>query len=405
MRLRKTDRSVQVDTGPLQFQIDSHGNLTRFRLKDRPLSAGDAVCETIACDADGVDYSTRHAVAKITVEEEGPVRAVIKVASDLRDASGKRLFRIEKRVEACAGQTFLRIHHTLVVDRSDSKFVELERLAYRVPGPGLAAAWRVPAVRGRVTLDDALPRVWQQFDNAFVLEPTRKSAAGPATGRLVGAAISTAPSGCAVAVRDFWQNYPKGFALQSGAIDVELCPDFEPGLYDKFPFEKEGHHLYYYLLNGRYKIKRGVAKTHELLLCFSPVEQREAVCRLFQRPPLATAPPRWYCDSKAFYDVAPRNPDQFRLYEQAIDRNLKAYVQHRERQHDYGMLNYGDWYGERGSNWGNIEYDTQHAFFLEYIRSGRPEAFYLGEVTELHNRDVDTVHFSPDPQNVGAVYV
>ncbi|NOX54203.1 MAG: hypothetical protein GXP27_07120, partial [Planctomycetes bacterium] len=405
VRLRKTDRSVHVDTGPLQFEIDPHGNLTRFRLKNRPLSAGDAVCETVATDADGADYTTRNAAAKITVEESGPVRAVIKVVSDLRDAGGKRLFRIEKRIEAYAGQTFLRIHHTLVVDRPDTKFVELDRLAYRVPGLGLASAWRVPTVRGRVTLDQVLRRVWQQFDNVFFLDPTRKSASGTATGRIVGAAISTDPSGCAVAVRDFWQNYPKGFALRPGAIDIELCPDFEPGLYDKFPFEKEGHHLYYYLLNGRYKIKTGVAKTHELLLCFSPAEQREAVCQMFQRPPLATAPPQWYCDSKAFYDVAPRDPKRFRLYEEAIDRNLKAYLQRRDRQHDYGMLNYGDWYGERGANWGNIEYDTQHAFFLEYIRSGNPEAFFLGEATELHNRDVDTVQFSPDPQNVGAVYV
>jgi len=68
---------------------------------------------------------------------------------------------------------------------------------------------------------------------------------------------------------------------------------------------------------------------------------------LFQRPLLATVSPEWYCDSKAFYDVAPRDTERFKLYEEAIDRNLAAYAARREHQHDFGMLNYGDWYGER----------------------------------------------------------
>jgi len=68
-------------------------------------------------------------------------------------------------------------------------------------------------------------------------------------------------------------------------------------------------------------------------------------------------------------------------------------------------MNYGDWYGERGANWGNIEYDTQHAFLLEYIRSGNADAFFLGEATEIHNRDIDTIQWSPNPQDIGAVYV
>ena len=69
------------------------------------------------------------------------------------------------------------------------------------------------------------------------------------------------------------------------------------------------------------------------------------------------------------------------------------------------MLNYGDWYGERGTNWGNVEYDTQHALLLEYVRSGNPEAFFLAHATELHNRDVDTVHAAADPRQLGGVHI
>jgi hypothetical protein len=152
-------------------------------------------------------------------------------------------------------------------------------------------------------------------------------------------------------------------------------------------------------------LKQGISKTHQIMLSFEPPERGAISCRLFQRPPLATAPGAWYCGSKAFYDIAPRDVEKFSLYEEAVDKNIKRYLERRQQQRDFGMLNYGDWYGERGSNWGNVEYDTQHACFLEYIRSGNPDAFFLGEATELHNRDVDTVQGGDDLGRVGAVYV
>ena len=148
-----------------------------------------------------------------------------------------------------------------------------------------------------------------------------------------------------------------------------------------------------------------MAKTHELMVSFEPPEKRRQSCELFARPPLVAALPEWYCRSKAFYDVAPRNPERFGLYEEAIDRNIAAYQTTRQRQRDFGLMNYGDWYGERGSNWGNVEYDTPHALFLEYIRSGNPDAFRLGCAAELHHRDIDTVHWSSNPNAIGAVYI
>ena len=161
-------------------------------------------------------------------------------------------------------------------------------------------------------------------------------------------------------------------------LDIELCPTFEKGYYDQFPFEKEGHHQYYYLLDGGYKLKQGVSKTHELLLCFQTGEKREQSCRLFQEPLLLTVSPEWICDSKAFYSIAARDPEAFPLYEEAIDKNLDRYVEVRERQHDYGLLNYGDWYGERGTNWGNVEYDTSTpSFSSTYVRVIRGRSTWL----------------------------
>ena len=394
LSVAETGDGVQLDTGALRVRVDRQGQLV--------LRSGKA-CSTVMVDAKGKAYSTRAAEAELTIEEAGPVRVVVKTVANLTAENGDKSFRIEKRIVAYEGAAYLSVFHTFIVDRPDT-FTEIDELRYDVPVPAKAAAWQVALAEGDpLRIDASRPLVRQRFDGEYVTTSAGRET--PAKGRIVGSIVSPGPDGCAVAVRDAWQNYPKGFSLGDATLHVGLCPNFEAGLYDKFPFEKEGHHLYYYLLNGHYKLKQGVAKTHEMFLCFAPEAQREGLCRLFQRRPIATAPPKWYCDSRAFYDVAPRDTSRFKAYEEAIDANLKRYAEQRERQHDYGLMNFGDWYGERGTNWGNIEYDTQHAFLLEYIRSGNTDAFFLAEDTEWHNRDIDTVQWSSDPMTVGAVYV
>jgi len=414
---------VAIDTGAISFRIDSHGNLADFRRGGRDLIPPGSSVRSQALDDSGTAYTTAESDARIEVEESGPLRAVVKATSRLAAADGSRLARIEKRVEAYRGAAFLRVHHTLLVD-SPEKFANFKELSYSVPVAAGERTWRVALENDQaIVLDDSvapdnstvrgnLPPIGvrQRFDDEIVTIAAH-GGESPRPARLAGSIAAAGEGGWAVAVRDCWQNYPKAFLLrpenasQGARLDVGLLPPFDAGLYDKFPFEKEGHHLYYYLLDGCYRLKQGVAKTHELLLSFDDEPRQGRLCAVFQRPLLATAAPAWYCGSKAFYDVAARNLERFRLYEEAIDKNLAAYASAQRRQRDFGLLNYGDWYGERGSNWGNVEYDTQHAFFLEYIRSGNPDAFFLGHATELHNRDVDTVQWSEDPGMMGAVYV
>jgi hypothetical protein len=391
-------QGIRVDTGAIRYRIDPAGNLVDLqRPNGTRLTTGP--CTTLAQDAAGINYRAADK-AQLTLEDAGPLRVVIKAVAHLVGPKGQPLLRTETRYEAFCGSAMLRVQHTFEVE-AGNPFIELKDLTCHLPLATTAENWQCDLDGDKpLRLDRQSPGVWQRFDREFV----RTAAAGDrvAKGRVRGSLIA-ADGSCAIAVRDFWQNYPKGFRLAGQGVDVQLCPAFQPGIYDPFPFEKEGHHLYYYLLNGHYRLRRGMAKTHEMLLCFEPADRLPGCAALFQRPLLATAPAPWYCGTKAFYDVAPRDPVRFAKYEEAVDKNLKGYLDGRERYHDYGMLNYGDWYPERGANWGNIEYDTQHAFFLEYIRSGNPEAFLLGEAAERHNRDVDTVH--GDPDQCGMAYI
>jgi hypothetical protein len=429
-----TADGVQINTGALSLRIDRQGNIADVSDFDRRRFADNARAGTVAEDPQGETFLPGDGTLEI--EEGGPIRAVVKTVCPLRGAKGAHVARIEQRIEVYRGLPWIRLHHTLVVDGPE-RFTALKRLSYRVPVAD--GVWTASLADGQsMQLDAASPSAYQLFDDAVSADA---AGAKPRKGRIVGSLVGAGSRGCALAVRDFWQNYPKAFRIAKEAVEIDLCPAFPDGTYDKFPFEKEGHHLYYYLLGGRYRLKQGMAKTHELLLSLGPpaevprsarvsdpaetADRRSpagpetfgqsggtvgrpataALCALFQRPLLATAPAEVHCHSQAFYGVAPRNPERFKIYEEAIDRNLKAYPQTRERQRDYGMLNYGDWYGERGTNWGNVEYDTQHALLLEYVRSGNPEAFFLAHATELHNRDVDTVHAAADSRQRGGVHI
>jgi len=398
LTIRPATDGVHIRTGTLNLRVDRQGNLSDVSVDNQHRFADQARAATVAEDPHGTVFLPGDGTLEI--EETGPIRAVIKSVFPLRDASGGHLARIEQRIEAYCGLPWLRLHHTLVVDGPE-RFTALKRLTYRVPLT--ADRWTATLADGQaIQLVAAAPGVYQLFDDAVAADATGGLSRA---GRVIGSLVGTGQHSGAVAVRDFWQNYPKAFRLADDAIEIDLCPPFPEGTYDTFPFEKEGHHLYFYLLGGRYRLKQGMAKTHELLLSLAPSGEQAAIGALFQRPLLATAPAEVYCRSRAFYDVAPRNMQRFPVYEQTIDRNLKAYERARERQRDYGMINYGDWYGERGTNWGNVEYDTQHALLLEYIRSGNPEAFYLAHATELHNRDVDTVQAAADPRQCGAVHI
>ncbi|NLF18616.1 MAG: PKD domain-containing protein [Lentisphaerae bacterium] len=126
----------------------------------------------------------------------------------------------------------------------------------------------------------------------------------------------------------------------------------------------------------------------------------------YDRPLMPVCTPQWYADSMVFGELTVANPDRdvVNQYDVKVNEAFDAYMKAREDNREYGQFNFGDWWGERVINWGNIEYDTQHAFFLQFARSGDLRFLQAGEEAERHNRDVDTVHAHQDPQRVGRVY-
>jgi len=92
---------------------------------------------------------------------------------------------------------------------------------------------------------------------------------------------------------------------------------------------------------------------------------------------------------------------QFPGYDEALAAGIDRFLASRDGAREYGMMNFGDWYGERQWNWGNLEYDLGHGFLTQFVRSGKPSFFRRAEEAIRHQRDVDTRHHASDPRRVG----
>lgn len=85
-------------------------------------------------------------------------------------------------------------------------------------------------------------------------------------------------------------------------------------------------------------------------------------------------------------------------------RPRNAFARTLEEDEQTGVLNWGDWFGERRYNWGNGEYDTAYTAFLDFARTGDPDAALLGERAARHMADVDILHaLNDDYMNSGEI--
>jgi len=209
--------------------------------------------------------------------------------------------------------------------------------------------------------------------------------------------------GLAVAVRHFWQNFPKALSADpDGTVRVALWPE-------EFP----DHH----------ELQGGEIKTHEIAFFFhtgpqgsTPRENRVATAMCsFHHPLTARAPAEIYLASGFFDDAATYDPKRFPTYENlmhgAINNQDKNLVKDIEAIDEYGWRNFGDTWANieidqtRGPHTGRIvlshynhEYDHGYGMIFQSLRTvdGDPSTSWkwwnLGETALRHESDIDLYH-------------
>ena len=421
---------TQIATGPLQAKIDAHSpNLPGPVWFDFD---GDGRCaddEQVSINpwvlvletAEGQTYRSDVLPAEIKVEEAGPLRTAVRIEGQLADANRDPRFRYVARLHFYAGKPFVKAFVTLTVDVPDQVMVDIRSFKLVLPA-NERGEYKV-AFGGEESKAGAIHSSSVQADGQrlFQVDDQKYRVDGRDAGRrAAGWASWTGRRSCISAgVRNFWQQWPKGTSASKNGLTIELIPPCEKGLYDNFTPTDESKWTYA-LRHGRTRIKEGVAKTHEVWVCYGgnkgTPQEAAAVFRQAFEPLLATCEPSYICATKTLGDFPPADPadpDRFMGYDRIIAQAFQEHMAYREKTREYGLLNFGDWWGERGYNWGNLEYDMQRGFIAQYARTGRREYYLRAEEAARHHIDVDVVHAvnpqlkncSGPPPVVGNVWV
>ncbi|MEP1982588.1 MAG: hypothetical protein ABJJ07_02920, partial [Maribacter dokdonensis] len=144
---------------------------------------------------------------------------------------------------------------------------------------------------------------------------------------------------------------------------------------------------------------QGITKTTEFVYYFHDNVATEEVGQKMDYvidSPVAHADPKWYTDSKVYGNMAPmstKHPE----FENALQYRYQWWSYNQNHEPWYGMFNYGDgksyYFNDRWVQWTNNEPTVDFMFWTNFMRTGDPKYFNMGQAMSRHTMDVDNVHW------------
>lgn len=405
---RKIGDTVMVNTGPMQVQLrsrpfrmldkvwlDADGD---GRMDDKPIATS-ASGGLVMTDRSGLQYTPGS--ADLRVEEDGPLALTLRFEGPYLSSRGKARFRHVTRLTFFASSTVIGVSHSHINDCLDYEFTDFRTLEMPFAlGTSRAgeAAFLLSDSRGTMRWTTArlttntVARLFQRDDAAFTLNTGSSVVSGTRAAGVVQLRNAEHPIAM-VAMEDFWQNYPGAIRATADGLSIELWPDIQ-GIteYASLPLQ-----LRFPFIGGAYRFKWGQSKTHHLWLSFGGQDiSGLAVSRL-----IPVVPPSWYQETGALGPVVARKAGEFEAWDDEFSECFERHMRRKETTREYGFFNWGDWYGERNTNWGNNEYDLPHGLFMQFARTGDRRYYRMALAGARHQADVDMVHAYPDPSVVG----
>ena len=166
---------------------------------------------------------------RVLVEESGPLRVCVLITGHLTSAQGVRFCPYKLRIHLYAGKADLRIFHTFIFDQDPTR-IELAGIGLKVfARPGDAAHAMVGAAGEAIVGQDGFDRLsLVQTDDLNYTAQLDGNAAGSGEKAAGWAALSGSDCSVVAGVRDFWQEYPKGFRVERDVLDVGVWPQDAP---------------------------------------------------------------------------------------------------------------------------------------------------------------------------------
>jgi len=428
----KADGRLTVDTGPMRFSLNGKGVLDglwrdgnddgQFSADERLIDGGDV----FLIDAfDGQEYTGSSAKsAVITLEEDGPLRAVVKVEGSLTNARGATHMKYLLRYYASQGSDKLDVELTVIDDRLEAN-VDKTPSTLAIAAKALGLRWNyvtsdAPSYRfggesngvysGRVSGEHYLLQTGEFHyvdgeDRGHTFAYHGVGAGQKAPGWL---ALSTGNRHTTVMIRDFWQQFPIELSVNAKTFTAALFPVRAlTGAPETAPIPPSGK--VYRRPNTFYFLRPGGAKTYQLRLVAHrnapSTEELHDLNGSFQRHELdLVASPSWYAASGVWGQLTAGGPGSPSAgYDAALISDI--YVPSIERNEGdatmYGWRDYGD---RLRAGWADVKnglripsfYDDTHVgannFFKQFIRTGEQRWYHLGEIATRHFMDVDVSH-------------
>lgn len=333
------------------------------------LQVGDVAVELLVDDASGQSWQAL--ASSVTIVTPGPVRGTLFLQGSFVNEAGERWFDFCLCAHAFVGSSRVLLEPLILINADEGLIQNLRRLRLEFRPEG--------GVREATLCGATATQFMQVDDQQYTLDGVTHA------GHCVGWAES--PGAFTVALRDFWQQWPKGYAVAAGTLALDLFPAFTAGTFDHLqPWYKHN----YLFENDCYRLRTGQSRRWQVWLDLNGAGP--ALAEVANQPLVVSADPAAALATGVWGPQMPAGLPQTAAYDAWADQLFEVYMLSLDKHRDTGAMNWGDWWGERQSNWGNHEYDTPLHMLVQFARTGCPKYLRAGDVTARHMAEVDVVH-------------
>jgi hypothetical protein len=188
----------------------------------------------------------------------------------------------------------------------------------------------------------------------------------------------------AIAVKDFWQNFPKAISIDGKKLALNLFPSQFPDSIELQPGEKKTH-SFYLSFSG---------EGEDLRFATAPIDKTYNTAWLDQ------------CGVFKFSLVdSPDDPVE-NIIKEGLTRDKYNFFAKRETVDEYGWRNFGDLYADHETSQHkgndifvshyNNQYDPIYGFLYQYLLTGNSKWFELADDLARHVTDIDIYHTDRD---------
>jgi hypothetical protein len=338
--------------------------------------------------------------AGVTIEENGPLRAVVRAVGWYYDEANRNappIARGELRAEFYKGQNFFQLYHTVTYagdpwnDTLAGYGVRFSADAQTAPGVNVELDGRVLKQPQNITLQQAA-------DDLAVADTGRKEVA---RGRKASgvAALGEGAHSLVVYHQNLWKMYPK--QVEADGIAKMLAFDYWPlsaGPMSWRPRE-DGWLPSSASMAG---LAVGASRTHDFIIEDNASRALTDYPRLFDEPVLAVVPPRYLCATGAMLHLQPYDPQRVPQLEKLIREGLDSYILNQDLYGWYGEWDYGsipNIYFARETRWADSgrtarilnEQDICQVPWLAFLRSGDRKYYNFAVANTRHLLEVSTI--------------